>query len=96
MGDGLLQEEVAARFCRGDGNIQVQGGGVGDEDGIWLVRQGGRQVSLDRVAGQFVIRQGGAVGAVEQDICFAQRHQVAEVAPADGAESGDEEFHSGW
>ena len=52
--DGLLQQQAAARLGSRDGDLQVQGGRVGDDHGLRAMGQRCLQVRLDRVALQLV------------------------------------------
>jgi hypothetical protein len=55
--------------------------------------QGGFQVGFNWKTCQLVIRQAAPVGAVEYDIPFSKRQQVAQMAATDRAQSSDKESH---
>jgi hypothetical protein len=96
MRDGLFEKQMATRFGSRDGDIEVQGGGVGNHHGIGAMRQGGVQVRFHGVSGNFggsVIGQGAAPGAVEDKVVYAQARQITKVTAANRAKTGDEDFH---
>ena len=47
------------------------------------------QIRFNGIARQFVIRQGGFVGAIENNILLAQGNQIAKMAASDGAETSN-------
>ena len=76
-----------------EGYFQVERSGVGHDDRLRPPLQGGAKVRLYGVARQLFIRQGGPPRAEEQQVFFAQRQEIPEVAAADRAQSGYQEPH---
>jgi hypothetical protein len=84
---------VTACFGSRDSHIQVQGGGICHDNGIWFLVQGAAQVSFYRDPDQLVIRQRGMVSPVQENILFPERPQVAQVPPTDRTQSSNQKFH---
>ena len=92
--DRLFQQDMAACFGCGQGDIQMEGSRVGDDHRIRPGSQGSAQVRFNRKACQVSLRKRAVTGAVEQDISFVQPEQVAANGGARSSQARQSGFSS--
>jgi hypothetical protein len=91
----LLDEQVRAGACGGQGDRNVKCRRITYEDGQRLSCERRVEIPLDRKRAEMGVWQRRVSGAIQPDVLPAEGLEVAQVTPAYGTETRDQNFVGG-